>query len=63
MFFAQHATSGKDMNALLKEVLAKIGGKGGGSRDFARGRLDAAAQAEKALALAQELLSGDNAGG
>jgi alanyl-tRNA synthetase len=51
------------MNALVKEVSAKIGGKGGGTRDFARGRLAAAAQAEKALELAQGLLSGDNSVG
>jgi alanyl-tRNA synthetase len=63
ILFAQHPTAGKDMNALLKEVLAKIGGKGGGTRDFARGRLDVAAQAEKALALPQELLGGNNTGG
>ncbi len=62
ILFAQHPASGKDMNALLKEVLAKIGGKGGGTRDFARGRLDAAAHAEKALELAQELLSADGTG-
>jgi alanyl-tRNA synthetase len=49
------------MNALLKEVLAKMGGKGGGTRDFARGRLDDATQAEKALALARDLLSSSQA--
>jgi alanyl-tRNA synthetase len=59
MFFAQHPTAGKDMNALLKQVLAKVGGKGGGTRDFARGRLDDAAQGEKALALARDFLTGD----
>jgi alanyl-tRNA synthetase len=62
VFFAQHPVSGKDMSALLKQVLAKIGGKGGGNRDFARGRLDAGAQAAKALALAREWLSGDSRG-
>jgi alanyl-tRNA synthetase len=62
VFFAQHPTSGKDMNALLKEVLAKVGGKGGGTRDFARGRLGDTTQAEKALELAQELLAGGRAG-
>jgi alanyl-tRNA synthetase len=51
------------MSALMKEVSAKIGGKGGGTLDFARGRLSAAAQAERALALAQELLFGDNSVG
>ena len=59
VFFAQHPDAGKDMNALLKEVLAKVGGKGGGTRDFARGRLEDPAQAEKTLAFAKELLIGD----
>jgi alanyl-tRNA synthetase len=57
VLFAQHPAAGKDMNALLKQVLAKVGGKGGGTRDFARGHLDDPTQAEKAIALAQELLS------
>jgi alanyl-tRNA synthetase len=61
VLFAQHPTAAKDMNALLKEVLAKMGGKGGGTRDFARGRLDDATQAEKALALARDLLSSSQA--
>ncbi len=46
------------MNALLKQVLEKTGGKGGGTRDFARGRLNDAAQAEGALSLAKEMLAG-----
>jgi len=37
LIFAQHPTAGKDMNALLKQVLAEFAGKGGGTRDFARG--------------------------
>jgi alanyl-tRNA synthetase len=57
VFFAQHPTAGADMNALLKEVLAKVGGKGGGTRDFARGRLDDPNKAEEALALAREILA------
>jgi alanyl-tRNA synthetase len=57
VLFAQHPSAGTDMSALLKAVLAKVGGKGGGTRDFARGRLDDPAQAEKAIALAGELLS------
>lgn len=62
VFFAQHPTAGKDMNALLKQVLAKTGGKGGGTRDFARGRLNAGTQAEQALALAKDWLSGKEPG-
>jgi alanyl-tRNA synthetase len=57
LVFAQHPSAGKDMNALLKQVLAQFPGKGGGTRDFARGKLNDAAQAEKAVALAQQLMS------
>jgi alanyl-tRNA synthetase len=57
LFFAQHPSAGQDMNALLKQVLQQLGGKGGGTRDFARGRLSDAAKAEMALALGTELLS------
>ncbi len=56
LLFAQHSGAGKDMNALLKQVFAQFAGKGGGTRDFARGKLNDAAQAEKAVALAQQLL-------
>jgi alanyl-tRNA synthetase len=58
VLFAQHPTAAKHMNALLKQVFAKMGGKGGGTRDFARGRLDDPAKAAGALQLAEELLSG-----
>jgi len=58
LLFAQHSTTGQDMNALLKQILAKVGGKGGGTRDFARGRLDDPTQAEKAVSLTNGLLSG-----
>jgi alanyl-tRNA synthetase len=53
---AQHPSAGKDMNALLKQVLEEVGGKGGGTRDFARGRLNDAASAKRALSLAEKLL-------
>ncbi|HXN53483.1 MAG TPA: DHHA1 domain-containing protein [Candidatus Acidoferrum sp.] len=56
LIFAQHPAAGKDMNTLLKQVLAQFAGKGGGTRDFARGKLSDAAQAEKAVALAERLL-------
>jgi len=59
LLFAQNSSAGKDMNALLKEVLEKVGGKGGGTRDFARGRLNDAASAEEALSLAKEMLAAD----
>lgn len=57
LIFAQHPSAGKDMNALVKKVLEKSGGKGGGTRDFARGKLTDPARAESALALAREELS------
>jgi alanyl-tRNA synthetase len=42
---------------MLKQVLEQFAGKGGGTRDFARGKLSDAAQAEKAVALAERLVS------
>ena len=56
LLFAQHPSAGKDMNALLKQVLEEAGGKGGGTRDFARGRLNDGASAKRALSLAKEML-------
>jgi len=54
--FAQHPAAGKDMNALIKQVFAMFPGKGGGSRDFARGRLADPKQAEQALRHASQAL-------
>jgi alanyl-tRNA synthetase len=45
------------MSALLQTIFEKFGGKGGGARDFARGRVNDPSQAVSALALAKELLS------
>ena len=56
LLFAQHASAGKDMNVVLKEVLEKMGGKGGGTRDFARGRLSDAAKVQQALDAAMEFV-------
>lgn len=53
VLFGQHPGVGKDMNALLKKVLGEIGGKGGGTKDFARGALSDAANAQKAIELAR----------
>jgi alanyl-tRNA synthetase len=44
------------MSALLRQVLAHFGGKGGGTRDFARGKLADDKMAEKALEVAKSLL-------
>jgi alanyl-tRNA synthetase len=59
LVFAQHPSAGNDMNALLKQVLQQLGGKGGGTRDFARGRLSEADSAEGAIKLGRELLAGN----
>jgi alanyl-tRNA synthetase len=57
LIFAQHPEAGSDMNALLKDILERFGGKGGGTRDFARGRLSEPGNGERAVALGRELLS------
>jgi alanyl-tRNA synthetase len=56
LLFAQHPSAGRDMNALLKQVLEKSGGKGGGTRDFARGKLSHPAKAREALDTAVSLI-------
>ena len=58
VFFVQHPSAGKDMNALLKQVMEEFGGKGGGTKDFARGKLNDGQSAEKALARARALVEG-----
>jgi alanyl-tRNA synthetase len=57
LIFAQHPSAGKDVNALMKQVFAEFAGKGGGTRDFARGKLTDGAQAEKAVAFAAKQLA------
>jgi alanyl-tRNA synthetase len=57
LIFAQHPSTGNDMNALLKQVFAEFPGKGGGTRDFARGKVSDATQADKAVTLAKGLLA------
>jgi alanyl-tRNA synthetase len=52
MFFSQHPTAKKDMNTLLAEALKHVPGKGGGSRDSARGRLADPQRAPEFLAIA-----------
>src|SRR5579859_4938069 len=53
VLFGQHPSVGKDMNALLKKVLGEVGGKGGGTKDFARGALADPASAAEAIELAR----------
>jgi len=54
--FAQHPSSGKDLQTILKQVLAKTPGKGGGSRDFVRAKLSDARRSVEALEMAKKLL-------
>jgi alanyl-tRNA synthetase len=56
--FAQHASAGINLAAILKRVLAATPGKGGGSRDFVRARLADPARSAEALELAKKLLAG-----
>ena len=64
LVFAQssgHAVAGKslDMGALLKETMAKLGGRGGGSKDMAQGGVPTAEGLEAALAgVADQLKQG-----
>ncbi|MBS1841891.1 MAG: alanyl-tRNA editing protein [Acidobacteria bacterium] len=53
IFFGQGPGVGKDMNALLKKVLGVVGGKGGGTKDFARGALADPATAQRAIEIAR----------
>ena len=57
LLFAQHPAVGKHMNALLRGVFDQLGGKGGGTKDFARGALADHAKVSAALALAESRLN------
>jgi alanyl-tRNA synthetase len=50
LVFAQSAGQPFDMGALLKETMAKLGGRGGGSKDLAQGGVPKADGIEAALA-------------
>jgi alanyl-tRNA synthetase len=49
LVFAQSAGGTADMGALLKQVLASVGGRGGGSRDFAQGGVPAGPDIDQVL--------------
>jgi alanyl-tRNA synthetase len=48
--------SGADMGALLKQVLSSVGGRGGGSRDFAQGGVPAGSNVEQLLQQAADTI-------
>lgn len=56
LYFSQSSGGPSDMGALLKQTVAKIGGKGGGTRDFAQGGGVEEAKLDEALAFAESLL-------
>lgn len=56
LYFAQSPAGPSDMGSLLKQTVAKLGGKGGGSRDFAEGGGLDEGRLEEALAFAESLL-------
>jgi alanyl-tRNA synthetase len=49
LVFAQSAGQPHDMGALMKQTMAKLAGRGGGSKDMAQGGLPSAAGIESAL--------------
>jgi alanyl-tRNA synthetase len=49
LVFAQSSGGTADMGALLKQVLASVGGRGGGSRDFAQGGVPAGSDVDQLL--------------
>jgi alanyl-tRNA synthetase len=57
IFFAQHPTAGKDMSTLMKRIFEQFSGKGGGPRDFSRGKLADPAQAQAVITAARDLLA------
>ncbi len=58
LVFAQTPKSANDMNGLLKKVFQQFPGKGGGTKDFARGALAGAEYVAAALTLAKDICSG-----
>jgi len=57
LILAQSAGQPSDMGALMKEEMANLGGRGGGSKDMAQGGLPDASRLEAALESAKRKLS------
>jgi len=58
LVFAQHPGTGKDMGAVLKSVLGRYPGKGGGNTDFVRAKLVEGKDAGAALEMAEGIVAG-----
>lgn len=56
LIFAQHASVGRDLAALLKAVLEKVPGKGGGTHDFVRAKITDPQAVRQAIELGANLL-------
>jgi alanyl-tRNA synthetase len=56
LVFAQSAGQPFDMGTLMKQIMAKFAGRGGGSKDMAQGGLPEAAKVEPALSHAKAIL-------
>jgi alanyl-tRNA synthetase len=61
LVFAQSSAAGedgagRDLSAVLKQVLSTVPGKGGGTRDFARAKLVDPSTSASAMALAKQML-------
>lgn len=56
LYFAQSPGGRTNLGAILRETVSRIGGKGGGSRDFAQGGGLDEARLEEALAAAEDRL-------
>jgi alanyl-tRNA synthetase len=57
LVFAQSAGQPNDMAALLKQIMAKLGGRGGGSKDLAQGGVPSSEGLAAALAQAAQALA------
>jgi alanyl-tRNA synthetase len=57
LVFAQHAGAGRDLNTLLRQLLAEAPGKGGGTKDFVRAKLADPSKAGAALELARRIVT------
>jgi alanyl-tRNA synthetase len=58
LVFGQSMAAAADLSAVLKQVLATVPGKGGGTRDFVRAKLADPSQSAAALKLATQLVTG-----
>jgi len=58
LVFAQTPGGAADMGVLLKQVLATVGGRGGGSRDFAQGGVPQGSNVEQLLKQAADTIEG-----